>query len=101
MATPWDQLVNIFGGTLQAIRQSIASGQTDVDAATLAQLNQALGGTTPYTSAAGAGIGLPTTQTGGGGPASHPPAAQTSAARPPAAGPTSSARATLTALLSP
>src|SRR5260370_14059575 len=106
MATPWDQLVNIFGGNLQAIRQSIASGQTDVDAATLAQLNQALGGTTPYTSALGAGIGLPTTQTGGAPPASQP----TGAAPLPGgattttgtlSGPTSSAKATLTAMLSP
>ncbi len=101
MATPWDQLANIFGGNLQAIRQSIASGQTDVDAATLAQLNQALGGTTPYTSALGAGIGLPTTQTGGAPPTSQPPAAQSPAAGAAPSGPTSSARATLTAMLSP
>lgn len=103
MATPWDQLVNIFGGNLQAIRQSIASGQTDVDAATLAQLNQALGGTTPYTSALGAGIGLPTTQTGGAPPAPPPPPAQTpaTAAATAPSGPTSSARATLRAMLQP
>jgi hypothetical protein len=101
MATSWEQLVSIFGGNLQAIRDSIASRQTDVDAATLAQLNQALGGTTPYTSALGAGIGLPTTQVGGTPPASPPPAVAPSGPAAARSGPTSSARATLTAMLSP
>jgi hypothetical protein len=102
MATPWEQLVNIFGGNIQAIRDSIASGQTDVDAATLAQLNQALGGTTPYSGPGGAGIGLYPAQGGGTPPASQPPTAPTPAGPTTApSGPTSSAKATLRAMLQP
>ena len=52
MPTPWDQMLSLFGGNIQAMRDSIAAGQTDVDPAILAQINAALGGTTAYSGAA-------------------------------------------------
>jgi hypothetical protein len=48
-----------LGYTAATARQAIASGQMDVDSATLAEIDAALGGTTPYSGAGGAGIGLP------------------------------------------
>lgn len=105
MASPWEQMLSLFGGNVQAMRDSIAAGQTDVDPSILAQINAALGGSTAYSGALGAGIGLPQTPQSGGTPA--PTAIQSPIAPAPTgagtgpSGPTSSAKATLRALLSP
>ena len=73
MASPWEQMLSIFGGNIQAMRDSIAAGQTDVDPSILAQINAALGGMTNYSGPGGAGVGLGNPQGGGASPASPPP----------------------------
>lgn len=103
MPTPWEQMVSLFGGNLQAIRDSINSGYTDVDPSLLAQLNTALGGTTNYSGALGAGIGLAQTSSTATSPAvvSPGPASGVAGRGAPGSGITSSAKATLRAMLSP
>src|SRR6267142_6881372 len=105
MPTPWEQMLSLFGGNVQAMRDSIAAGQTDVDPSILAQINAALGGATAYSGALGAGIGLPQTGPTAAGPA--PTAVQSPATPAPIgtgtgpSGPTSSATAAMRAMLSP
>jgi hypothetical protein len=103
MASPWEQMLSIFGGNIQAMRDSIAAGQTDVDPSILAQINAALGGSTAYSGAMGAGIGL--AQTGTMAAPASPPNSPSppigGGTTTPTAGMTSGARATLTAMLSP
>jgi hypothetical protein len=105
MPTPWDQMLSLFGGNIQAMRDSIAAGQTDVDPSILAQINAALGGTTAYSGAAGAGIGLAQTGTTAAPAPASPPNSPSppvgGGATTPTAGMTSGARATLTAMLQP
>lgn len=100
MATPWEQVLALYGGSPQALRDAINAGTADVDSSILAQLNATLGGTTGYSGPLGAGIGLPQT----GATASGPSAVAAPAAVAPSApgsGVTSSAKATLRAMLAP
>jgi hypothetical protein len=103
MPSPWEQMLSIFGGNIQAMRDSIASGQTDVDPSILAQINAALGGTTAYSGAMGAGIGLAQTGTTASLAAAPPnaPSPPMGSGTTTPSGPSSSAKATLRALLSP
>jgi hypothetical protein len=96
-------MLSLFGGNIQAMRDSIAAGQTDVDPAILSQINAALGGTTAYSGAMGAGIGLAQTGT------TAAPAAAPNSPSPPIGGGTgttvsagtSSAKAAMRAMLAP
>lgn len=105
MPSPWEQMLSIFGGNIQAMRDSINAGQTDVDPSILAQINAALGGTTNYSGALGAGIGLPqtgTTAAPGAAPAPNAPSPPVGGGTgtTPSAG-TSSAKAAMRAMLAP
>lgn len=108
MATGYEQLLAVYGSP-QRMRDAINARQMDVDAPTLNAINAALGGgTTNFVGPLGAGYGL---YPNGGGSAPPPPApAPAPAPAPPApnanpavlpSGITSSAKATLAAMLSP
>ncbi len=100
----FDQLLNVYGSA-QRMRDAINAGQLDVTGPILNDINAALGGVTNYTGPLGAGLGIYpqgaatvySPQPGGTqtiGPTAPAPT-------PAPSGPTSSARATLTAMLSP
>jgi hypothetical protein len=98
-------MLSLFGGNIQAMRDSIAAGTTDVDPSILAQINAALGGSTAYSGAMGAGIGLAQTGTTAAPAPASPPNSPSppvgGGTTTPTAGMTSGARATLRAMLSP
>lgn len=104
MPTPYEQTLALYGGNPQALRNAINAGTADVDPSILAQLNATLGGITNYTGALGAGIGLPATgSTAAPNPGSPGlgPLPTTGGSAAPGSGITSSAKATLRAMLSP
>lgn len=101
MASPWEQMLSLFGGNIQAMRDSIAAGRADVDPSILAQINAALGGSTAYSGAMGAGIGLAQTGTAPASSPNSPSPPIGGGTTTPTAGMTSGARATLRAMLSP
>jgi hypothetical protein len=104
MASGYEQLLAVYGSP-QRMRDAINAQQMDVDAATLAQINAALGGTTNYTGPQGAGYGLypqgADTQWGAIPTGATPPPAPAPTPTTAPSGPSSSAKATLRALLAP
>ncbi len=84
------------------MRDAINAGQLDVTGPILNDINAALGGVTNYTGPLGAGLGIyPNATTAGPAPTQSAPTPAPTGAGTGLTGPTSSARATLTAMLSP
>ena len=101
----YEQILSLYGGNPQALRDAVNSRQADVSSEVLSDLNAALGGTTGYSGPGGAGVGLypHTAPDSTPTPTIPPPPVSTSpgstGAIPSMAA--SSAKATLAAMLAP